>query len=103
MTSNPATVATPLVAGRNVVRIRIVVVFPAPLGPRKPTTSPFSTLKLTLSTATTEPKYLVSFLTWIIAMVGLFTSGDEPILQRWASGNTRHKQLDGCLSPLSPL
>ena len=38
--------ALPEVAGRNPVRIRIVVLLPAPLGPRNPTISPFSTSKL---------------------------------------------------------
>ena len=37
------------------VSILMVVVFPAPLGPRKPTTSPRSTSKLALSTATMGP------------------------------------------------
>src|ERR1700677_4910007 len=46
--------------------MRSVVVLPAPLSPRKPTISPLSTLKLTLSTATTGPKFLVSLLTSII-------------------------------------
>ncbi|SKY49271.1 Uncharacterised protein [Mycobacteroides abscessus subsp. abscessus] len=39
-TSYPLTVAVPAVGRSNVVNIRSVVVFPAPLGPRKPTTSP---------------------------------------------------------------
>jgi hypothetical protein len=33
--------------GINPVRMRMVVVFPAPLGPKKPTISLFSTWKLT--------------------------------------------------------
>ena len=44
-TSYPATVTRPLLAGIKQVRIRIVVVFPAPFGPRKPTTCPLSTWK----------------------------------------------------------
>src|SRR5262245_49504378 len=48
--------------------MRMVVVLPAPLRPRKPTISPLATLKLMLSTATTGPKYLVSLLTSIIAV-----------------------------------
>jgi hypothetical protein len=39
--------------------MRIVVVLPAPLGPRKPKTSPRPTLKSMLSTATRSPKRLV--------------------------------------------
>src|SRR6476661_4838105 len=51
-TSNPATLAVPDVGGRKQVRTRMVVVFPAPFGPRKPTICPFSTSKEMLSTAT---------------------------------------------------
>jgi hypothetical protein len=53
--SKPAISAVPSVGGMKPVRIRIVVVFPAPFGPRKPTTSPFSTLNETSSTATRSP------------------------------------------------
>ena len=42
-TSNPATLAVPSLGGRKHVRMRMVVVFPAPLGPRKPTIWPFCT------------------------------------------------------------
>src|SRR4051794_33195419 len=66
MTSYPATRAMPLVAGRNVVRMRMVVVLPAPLGPRNPTISFSVTWKLTWSTAWIGPKYLVRFSTWIM-------------------------------------
>jgi hypothetical protein len=38
------------------VRMRIVVDFPAPFGPRKPTISPRLTSKLILSTARNDPK-----------------------------------------------
>src|SRR2546422_4764860 len=47
--------AEPDVAGREAVRIRIVVVLPAPLGPRKASTSPFSKEKLTSAMAVLEP------------------------------------------------
>ena len=53
-TSKPATVAVPDVGLRRVVRMRRVVVLPAPFGPRKPTTSPSSTSRSTPSTATTS-------------------------------------------------
>ena len=53
-TSNPATVAVPELGGRKHVSILIVVVLPAPLGPRKPTISPGSMAKLTPSTARTS-------------------------------------------------
>ena len=41
-TSNPATVAVPAVGGRKQVSMRMVVVLPAPLGPRKPTIWPLA-------------------------------------------------------------
>src|SRR5579872_438572 len=65
-TSKPATVALPDVGGRKQVSTRIVVVFPAPLGPRKPTICPFSTSKEMLSTATVRAYRLVRPSTLII-------------------------------------
>ena len=52
--------------GRKVVRIRIVVVLPAPLGPSRPTISPRPTSKLIWSTALTDPYCFVSRSTWIM-------------------------------------
>ena len=54
-TSSPATVARPPVGASRVARIRIVVVLPAPLGPRNPKNSPAPTEKSMLSTATVPP------------------------------------------------
>src|SRR6188474_1825556 len=54
----PATEKSPPVGGRIVESIRIVVVFPAPLGPRRPITSPSCAVKLTESTAVREPNHL---------------------------------------------
>ena len=48
-------VAFPIWIGRRVVSMLIVVVFPAPLGPRKEKISPFFTSKLMLSTAFNSP------------------------------------------------
>jgi len=50
----PAIVARPLVAESVVVRIEIVVVFPAPFGPRSAKSSPRATAKLIPSTAFTS-------------------------------------------------
>src|SRR5690349_2327389 len=58
-TSYPATLARPPVGGRKQVRTRMVVVFPAPLGPRNPTIWPLSTSKEILSTATVRAYRLV--------------------------------------------
>src|ERR1022692_3668972 len=52
-------VALPPVGGARPSSMRRAVVFPAPFGPRKPTTRPDSTSKLTWSTATSPPKRLV--------------------------------------------
>src|SRR3984885_3638627 len=65
-TSKPATLALPSVGGRKQVRMRMVVVFPAPLGPRKPTICPLSTSKEMLSTATVRAYRLVRPSTLII-------------------------------------
>src|SRR5437764_3778636 len=66
MTSYPATFAVPLVGGKKQVKTRMVVVFPAPFGPRKPTICPFSTSKEMLSTATLRAYRLVRPSTLII-------------------------------------
>jgi len=50
----------------NAVRILIVVVFPAPFGPRKPTISPRSIEKFSSSMAVAPGKLFVSVSTWII-------------------------------------
>ncbi|KYF95496.1 hypothetical protein BE20_45285 [Sorangium cellulosum] len=54
-TSYPWTRAVPADAEMKQVRMRIVVDLPAPFGPRKPTTSPRWTSKLTLSSARSDP------------------------------------------------
>src|SRR5687767_14063989 len=53
-------VARPLVGGVSPTMTRIVVVLPAPLGPRKPVTRPGSATKLMSSTAVKAPYRLVS-------------------------------------------
>src|SRR3712207_3625658 len=58
--------AVPDVAGISPVIIRIVVVLPAPFGPRKPVTVPDSSSKDTSSTTVRSPYFLVSPLTVII-------------------------------------
>src|SRR5450755_3477094 len=56
----PATRAVPDVALASVQRILIVVVLPAPFGPRKPKVSPAATVKSIPRTASTSPYLLVS-------------------------------------------
>src|SRR6266446_894330 len=50
-TSRPSTRAEPPLSGKRPVSILMTVVFPLPLGPRKPKISPFRTRKLTSLTA----------------------------------------------------
>src|SRR6266436_4023386 len=60
-TSSPSTEAEPLLSGNRPVSILMTVVFPLPLGPRKPKISPFSTRKLTSLTAVKLPKRRTRF------------------------------------------
>src|SRR6478736_5510675 len=55
-TSKPPTVTLPSVGGMKPVIIRMVVDLPAPFGPRKPSTSPRSTVNEIPSTARFAPK-----------------------------------------------
>ena len=59
------TTALPDVGASRPRIIRIVVVFPAPLGPKNPVTCPGRTVKLRASTAVTGPKRLVNWSTSI--------------------------------------
>ena len=53
---------------------RIVVLFPAPLGPKNPNTSPLLTVKLTFFTASNEPNDFCKPLTSIIACCSMFAN-----------------------------
>jgi hypothetical protein len=59
-TSCPATRAVPPSGRSSVARIRTAVVFPAPFGPRTPSTVPREAARSTPSSATVAPKRLVS-------------------------------------------
>jgi hypothetical protein len=63
--------ANPDVAGMKLYKIRIVVLLPAPFGPRKPTISPFATSKLRLLIAVTPANFFVSRSTLIMKDVVL--------------------------------
>lgn len=63
--SYPPIFALPLVFDIRQQSIRMVVVFPAPFGPRKPKTSPSSTCRLRSSTAVKAPNFFVRFSTSI--------------------------------------
>src|SRR5947199_3264924 len=64
LTSYPRTSACPPVGFRRHSRISTVVVFPAPLGPRKAKTSPLVRLNDMPLTATLSPYFLESLSTW---------------------------------------
>src|SRR5215467_1302959 len=73
-------------------RIFIVVDLPAPLGPRKPTICPFSTLKETSWIAVTGPYCLVRWSTWIM----ILRSSERPRIPGAAAQySTRRKMADG--------
>src|SRR5690242_1099468 len=63
--SSPSSDNSPLVGGNSVVSILIVVVFPAPFGPRNAKISPRCTSNDTLSTAVKSPNFFTSFSTRI--------------------------------------
>src|SRR5438128_1291503 len=106
--SYPLTNARPLVGWSKVHNILIVVLFPAPLGPRKPKVSPRSTWRSIPFTACISPKERESFSIVMVmvlpqqdgaGLVGLHA--DEQILPHRAGpgdvaswhGGTDHKEL----------
>src|SRR5580658_1972673 len=92
-TSKPATEAVPAEGGRKQVRMRIVVVFPAPLGPRNPTIWPLATENEIRSTATARAYLFVTSLTMIIADKGtFFDSGDQCGLDNSTTALQKPKQ-----------
>ncbi len=60
----PITLRSPLVTGDEQAIMRMVLVLPAPFGPRKPNASPVRTSKSTASTAVKSPKRFVSWRAW---------------------------------------
>src|SRR3989442_1039060 len=70
--------ACPLVGWSNVQSILIVVLFPAPLGPRKPKVSPCSTWRSIPFTACISPNERDSFST-VIVMVLPRLDGEGPV------------------------
>src|SRR6185503_19418945 len=90
LTSKPPTTARPEVGAISPHSTRIVVDFPAPLGPKKPKISPGRTSRFRSATAVKSPKRLVSFSIWT---AGPLVSGsmrhflpahqrDEDVLER---------------------
>src|SRR5215831_44714 len=75
-TSSPHTEIRPAVGGMKPVIMRMVVDLPAPLGPRKPSTSPLPTSNDTPSTARFGPKDLLRLSTLITVPLDIPT--DRP-------------------------
>src|SRR5664279_4104501 len=67
--SMPKTRARPEVGRIRSRRVRIAVVLPAPLGPRKPNTSPCSTVRSTSMIPRCEPYDFVSLSVWMIEVI----------------------------------
>src|SRR6185295_11381136 len=93
-TSKPASFAEPLVGAMKQVRMRMVVDLPAPLGPRKPTISPFPTWKVSSSTARTPGYVLVRWLTSIMRQYHRRTRRED-------SPSTRLRSLEGITGRVS--
>src|SRR5579884_3995265 len=68
--------ARPKVGFKNPRRVRIVVVLPAPFGPRKPKISPSSTTKVRSMIPRLRPYRLVSF---AVSMIALMRYSHTPI------------------------
>jgi hypothetical protein len=75
--SSPSSSSVPLVGCSSVVSIRMVVVFPAPLGPRKANTSPRRTSNDTSSTAVKSPNCLTRCCTRMTGGLSSIEKGAE--------------------------
>src|SRR5690606_23354699 len=77
--SQPKMLAEPEVGARKPVSIFMVVDLPAPLGPRKPSTSPGWTLNDSASTAVCRANRLVRSLSSIIALSSIRSRPGAPL------------------------
>src|SRR5476649_1172966 len=83
--SMPKTNALPLVGRIRSRIVRIAVVLPAPLGPRNPKTSPWSTSRSTSMIPRCSPYDLVSFSVLMIAVMG-FSLGNAALVEPQVEG-----------------
>src|SRR3989454_2798 len=94
---------SPLVGGKMPARMRMVVVLPAPFGPRKPTISPASTRNEMPRTASTAPKLLLrsrtSIIAWPMPLPGISNPGeqlrDELVQVRETAGGAGEVVVEG--------
>src|SRR5260370_22284246 len=94
----PATVAVPEVGRMRPTSMRKVVVFPAPLGPRKPYTSPRRTLMSTESTARTPLPY--RFVRLCVSTIVVFSMATTV---GFAARHRVSREIDLCPHPLGRL
>src|SRR5947209_6408391 len=108
-TSMPPTMADPEVGASRPQRMRIVVDFPAPFGPKKPKISPGFTRSETWSTATKSPNRLTRFSIatansdGCMALLRFADECNEHVFERWLDSLKRlhreahrlHLVLDG--------
>ncbi len=80
-TSTPITVTVPDVCSSWPVSILMRVVFPAPLGPKNPKKSPFSTVMVTSFRAFMPPK---SFTMFCASMMGIDRAIRSVLFQVWS-------------------
>src|SRR3989475_9054585 len=94
----------PLGGGKMPARMRMVVVLPAPFGPRKPTISPASTRNEMPRTASTAPKVLVRSRTsiiaaWLMPLAPISNRGEqlrgELVQVRETAGGAREVVVEG--------
>src|SRR2546423_1792988 len=89
--SKPAIDARPDVGGMKLERIRIVVLFPAPFGPRNPMISPLPTSKFRSWIAAWPAKRFVRFSTLIIESVMLSDNSTPEALQIYCISTRRQR------------
>src|ERR1700694_3342710 len=96
-TSKPATVAVPDDGGRKHVNIRMVVVFPAPFGPRKPIIWTFVISNEILSTAVVWAYRLVSSFTLIIENCSIGEAHSHGTDPHWTARNCLYLKTGACV------
>ncbi len=104
--STPSTSTSPASRSPNPSRISIVVVFPAPFGPRKAKISPWRTSRSTPATASTSPKERRSPLTRIaVSMAGKLRRAAAPRIGAGAeiAASTRGWRRPGPRSTPAPM
>lgn len=91
--SKPFTLGMPDVGLKIVQSIEIVVVLPAPFGPSKPKTSPFSTVILSLSTAVRLLNRLVRSIVSMVLCISSFCAPCSTVSRASGSGLEKYLAL----------